>query len=532
MLETLSSGFKSAKNLLKGQRELSLANVSEALAEVRLSLLEADVEYNVVKSFLGRVQEKALGKTVSISAKANKQKLNLSPAEHFVGICLEELEALMGPVDTSIRLSKPIASIMMIGLQGAGKTTTTGKLALHLKKRGFRPLLVAADVYRPAAVEQLKVLGESVGAPVFSDGTLSPVQLCKSARQKAKEHQCNIILFDTAGRLAIDERLMVELKEIKEQTNPDNIFLVVDSMIGQDAVLTAKEFDRLLGIDGFILTKLDGDARGGAALSIKEVTNKPIKFVGMGEKLENLEEFRPHGLASRILGMGDMVGLVKDFEDHVDQEKAEKDAEKMLKGQFSLQDFLDQLKTIKKMGPLQDLVEKLPGASDMLPAGKQVDNKELIKFESIVHSMTKLEREKPELIQKQKSRKERIAKGSGRSVADVGALLKRFTMMRQMMAMMGSQPGLLGKIPGFKQLGQMAKIAKTYGTAQGGDQGLGELFSGMGGQMPAVPGMGGGFGPGFGMPQLKATRPQISAQAKKQKRKKAKIARKKNKKRK
>jgi len=522
MLETVTKGFRAAKHLLQGKAELSEANIESALAEVRTSLLEADVEFSVVRTFLSRVKEQAIGKEVAIRSGGSKP-LKISVADHFIGICAQELENLMGPVDTSIKLSQPIGTIMMVGLQGSGKTTTTGKLAHFLQKKKWRPLLVAADIYRPAAVEQLKVLGQQLGVPVYSEPGVAPPELCKRAIQKAKEHQCNVVIFDTAGRLAIDEPLMQELEAIKSNVNPDSIFLVVDAMIGQDAVKTAAEFNRRLSIDGFILTKLDGDARGGAALSIKEVTGKPIKFLGMGEKLQNLEEFRPQGLASRILGMGDVVSLVKDFEEHVDAEKAEKDAERMLKGQFTLTDFVDQLSVIKKMGPLQDVMQKLPGMGDMMPPGAKIDDRELIKIEAMVHSMTKEERRRPDLVEKQKTRRKRIALGSGRKEAEVDSLLKRFGMMKQMFSMIGTNPGLLGRLPGFRQMGQMAQLSKAMG---GMPQGMPQGGFGM----PA-----GGFGmpagfPGMGMSPIQTT--QRSNKDKKDKRKREKAARKKNKKKK
>lgn len=445
MLETVSQGFKAAKRLLNGQSELNDKNIDNALHEVRVSLLGADVEYGVVKQFLERVKKKAVGKEVTTSIKDKSGKRHkLTPSEHFVGICQEELEALMGPAQTKLSFSKPVTTIMMVGLQGSGKTTTTGKLAHFLQKQQHKPLLVAADIYRPAAVEQLKVLGETLGIPVFADAALKPPQLCEQAIRKARELSCSVVLFDTAGRLAIDDTLMRELEDIKRLTKPDNMLLVIDAMMGQDAVQTAAEFNKRLSIDGFILTKLDGDARGGAALSIKEITGKPIKFLGMGEKLSQLEEFRPQGLASRILGMGDIVSLVKDFEEHVDQKTSEEDAKRMLKGQFTLQDFLTQLSMIKKMGPLQGLIEKIPGMSNMLPTGKNLDDKELYRFESIVHSMTQEERLKPDLIQKQRGRKQRIAKGCGKSETDVDNLLSRFQMMKKMLGNIGSHPGVFG----------------------------------------------------------------------------------------
>ena len=481
MLETVSKGFKSARNILAGQSELTENNTDEALREVRLSLLEADVEFSVVKGFLARVRERVIGETVRTTGKDKEgNKIKVGPAEHFIKSCYEELEALMGPVDTDIRLGKPVGTIMMVGLQGTGKTTTTGKLAKHLKKLKHRPMLVAADIYRPAAIDQLKVLGEKLGVPVYAEDGVPPPELCKKAIQKAKEHQCDVVIFDTAGRLSIDDELMGELGAIKENTKPDNIFLVVDAMMGQDAVRTALEFHNKLDIDGFIMTKLDGDARGGAALSIKEITSKPIKFLGMGEGLDDLDPFRPQGLASRILGMGDVVGLVKDFEEHIDQDKAEKDAMRMLQGRFSLQDFLDQLRTIKKMGSVKSLLDKLPGMSDMIPEGQSVDDSEFTKLEAMVLSMTNDERSRPELVEKSKSRKKRIAMGSGRQVKEVEDLLQRFNMMKQMMQMIGMQPGLLGRIPGFGGMAKMAQMAKAGGMGRPGGPGdMSALFGGM-----------------------------------------------------
>jgi signal recognition particle subunit SRP54 len=389
----------------------------------------------------------------------------------------------MGPVDTTLRFSKPIGTIMMVGLQGTGKTTTTGKLAMHLQKLKLKPLLVAADIYRPAAIEQLKTLGERLGVPVYSEEGVAPPELCRRAFQKAKEHRCDVLLFDTAGRLSINDELMGELEEIKKLTKPDNIILVVDAMTGQDAVRTAVEFDRRLDIDGFIMTKLDGDARGGAALSIKEITGKPIKFLGQGEQLDKLEEFRPEGLASRILGMGDIVGLVKQFEDVVDKDKAEKDAMRMMQGKFTLQDFLDQMRMVKKMGSISSLLEKLPGMSE-LTQGQQIDDKEFVRFEAIVQSMTPAERKKPDLITANKNRKKRIAKGCGRSEKEVDELIQRFNMMKQMMQMLGMQPGLLGRMPGFKDMAKMA-------AGMGGGGMMGGARPGALGGLSGLPGMGG-----------------------------------------
>jgi signal recognition particle subunit SRP54 len=529
MLETISKGFKNARNLLSGQAELSEANIDGALREVRLSLLEADVEFNVVKGFLARVKETALGATVATSAKKGREKIKVGPAEHFIKICYEELEALMGPVDPANNIGHPVGTIMMVGLQGTGKTTTTAKLARYLQRQKKKPMLVAADIYRPAAVDQLKVLGEQLGVPVYAEDGVAPPDLCKNAIQKAKEHRCDVLLFDTAGRLSIDDELMGELEAIKTATKPDNIFLVVDAMMGQDAVRTAIEFDNRLAIDGFIMTKLDGDARGGAALSIKEITGRPIKFLGMGEKLDAIEEFRPEGLASRILGMGDVVGLVKDFEDVVDQDKAEKDAMRMLQGRFTLEDFLEQLKTIKKMGSVQSLLDKLPGMGDLMPEGQQVDDREFVKLEAMVLSMTKKERKAPEIVEKEKSRKKRIARGSGRTEKEVDDLLARFKMMKQMMQMIGMQPNMLGRIPGFGNMAKMAQLAK--GGAGGGPGDMSALFGGMnpfgaGGSKPLAPPSGYYATTSVGAGSKKANK------NKKNKRKQQKAARKKNKKRK
>ena len=529
MLETVSKGFRSARNLLAGQAELTETNTDAALREVRMSLLEADVELGVVKSFLAKVKEGTVGTTVAVSGSDKKgQKLKLGPADHFIKACYDQLIALMGPVDTSIRLSKPVGTIMMVGLQGTGKTTTTGKLAAMLVKQKHRPLLVGADIYRPAAVEQLRTLAERVGVRFYHEEGVSPPELCQRALQKAKEWQCDCVLFDTAGRLSINDELMEELEKIQQLTKPDNVILVVDAMMGQDAVRTAVEFDRRLSIDGFIMTKLDGDARGGAALSIKQIVGKPIKFLGMGEQMDKLEEFRPEGLASRILGMGDVVGLVKQFEEVVDKEKAEKDAVRMMQGRFTLQDFLDQLGMVKKMGSISSLMEKMPGMSE-LTGGQKIDDKEFVRLEAIVHSMTPDERKRPELVSQTKTRKKRIAKGSGRTEKEVDDLLMRFNMMKQMMQMIGMQPGLLGKMPGF---GNMAKMGKAFAGGGGPPGGLGDmsaLFGGVNpfgaqGQRPLAP------PPGYFSTTRAGAGGGTADKGKKDKRKAEKSARKKNRK--
>lgn len=536
MLEGLSGGFKAAKNLLKGERQLTEANIEAAVRKVRQSLLEADVAFPVVKEFTAKVTEKAVGQSVKTQVKSKVgKKLQLSPTEHFIGICSEELEALMGPPGEGIHFQdQSITTIMMVGLQGAGKTTTTGKLAKYVVDQGKKPLLVAADIYRPAAIRQLQVLGERLDVPVYTRTDATPPQLCSEALEEAKRTGRDVVIFDTAGRLAVDEPLMAELDAICTRTKPDSIFMVVDAMIGQDAVNTAKTFNDRLAVDGFIMTKLDGDARGGAALSIKSITGKPIQFLGMGEDLDNLEVFRPQGLASRILGMGDIVGLAQDFQKHVDEDKAEKDAERMLKGQFTMTDFLDQIKMIQKMGSLKDVMEKMPGMSDMM-GGKSPDDSELSKIESMVLSMTPDERTNTKLFSAQSSRVRRVAKGSGHKEADVSGLLQRFGMMKQMMGAVGKNPGLLGRIPGMKNIAQMSKIAKAY---KGGGNPLADMMGGASG-MPAMPGLGGGMPAMPGMPgfagaskSLHTKAAALSGKAKKDKRKSQKKARQKNKKRK
>jgi signal recognition particle subunit SRP54 len=457
MLETVSKGFKAARNKLKGRTEITAEVVDDALRDIRVSLLEADVSFEVVKRFVARVREKAVGEVVETKVKTSKGVVRVTPQDQFVKICHDELEALMGPVDTSLRdapRGRP-TGVMMVGLQGSGKTTTAGKLANRFLKAGKRPLLVAADVYRPAAVDQLKILGEKLGVPVFHAPGVKPPEMCRLALEVALKEKAAVVIYDTAGRLAIDDELMAELEEIKRVVAPENILLVADAMIGQDAVKTAAEFDRRLALDGFILTKLDGDARGGAALSIKEVTGKPIKFLGMGEALDRLEEFRPEGLASRILGFGDVVGLVKDFEQHVDEETAEADAKKILSGDFTLDDFVNQIQLVRKMGPLGELMEKFPLFGD-LPEGFQFDDQALTKIVAMVHSMTAAERQRPDLVTE--GRVKRVAKGSGRTEKEVRDLLKQYNAMRAMMKQVGSAPGLLSKLPGVKQLMQLRKL--------------------------------------------------------------------------
>jgi len=455
MLETVARGFKAARNKFKGRTEITAEVVDDALRDIRVALLEADVAFDVVKRFVARVREKAVGEVVDTKVRTGKGTLRVTPQDHFVKICHDELEALMGPVDTALSIAKSRPTgVMMVGLQGSGKTTTAAKLASRFLKEGKRPFLVAADVQRPAAVEQLRQLGEKIGVPVFHESGLLPPELCRRAAEAAAREKADLIIYDTAGRLAIDDALMSELEQVKSAVAPDNVLLVCDAMIGQDAVRTAAEFDRRIGIDGFILTKLDGDARGGAALSIKEVTGKPIKFLGMGEQLDRLEEFRPEGLASRILGFGDVVGLMKDFEAHVDEEEAEREAQKILSGDFTLDDFVKQVRTIRKMGPLGELMEKFPIFGEM-PEGFQFDDASLVRLVAMVDSMTPAERSRPDSLGE--SRIKRVARGSGRSEKEVRDLLKHYHGMRGIMKAVGSAPGLLARLPGIKQLASLRK---------------------------------------------------------------------------
>ncbi|MGB5812995.1 MAG: signal recognition particle protein [Polyangiales bacterium] len=461
MFETLTKGFRNARNRLSGVTELSEENIDQALRDVRLSLLEADVEFSVTKAFLASVKEQAIGQVVQTQAKTKGRKVKIGPAEQFVKICQDELESMMAfegePIEFA-RKPKP-TGIMMVGLQGSGKTTTAAKLARLLETSHARkPLLVAADIARPGAIEQLQVLGEQIDVPVFSIPGGIPVEICKRGLAEAKRLKCDTVIYDTAGRLAIDEPLMQELTDIRSSVEPQNLFLVVDAMIGQDSVKTAKAFHDRLDLGGVILTKLDGDARGGAAISIKNVTGTAVKFVGTGETLDRLEEFRADGMASRILGMGDVVGLMKDFEDVVDEKKAEEDAKRMLRGQFTLDDFLEQLQMLQNMGPLQDMLDKLPFFADSVPDGFQVDEREIGQIKAIVSSMTRQERAEAKLFQKQPTRVARVAKGSGTTEKQVGEILQRFSFMQQMMGSIGSQAGMLSKIPGMKQLAQANRL--------------------------------------------------------------------------
>ncbi|MDF2556298.1 MAG: signal recognition particle protein [Bacillales bacterium] len=447
--EGLSERLQNTINKITGRGKLNEQDVKDMMREVKLALLEADVNFKVVKDFVAKVQERAVGQEIMKS---------LTPGQMVVKIVQEELTELMGGTNSRIAANhKPPTVVMMVGLQGAGKTTTTGKLALLLRKKYNRkPLLVAADIYRPAAIKQLETLGKQLSMPVFSLGNqVSPVEIARQAIAKAKEEHLDYVLIDTAGRLHIDETLMNELKEIKEVTNPTEIFLVVDSMTGQVAVDVAKSFNDLLDITGVVLTKLDGDTRGGAALSIRSVADRPIKFVGMGEKMDALEEFHPERMASRILGMGDVLSLIEKAQADIDQDEAMKLSKKMMQNKFDLEDFLAQIQQIRKMGPLGDIMKMIPGAGKMKGlADAQVDEKQLNRVEAIIRSMTKKERENPDLLNAR--RKIRVAKGSGTSVPEVNRLLKQFEdmkkMMKQMTGMMGGKKGKKGRggLGGFK----------------------------------------------------------------------------------
>jgi signal recognition particle subunit SRP54 len=451
VLEILTRGFRDARQYLQGMRTLSEENLAEVLKMVRVSLLEADVELQVTRAFLERVKEKALGEIVLTKVAHKDRKLKVAPGDHFIKLCHDELIGLMGPANSGLKLkTKPVSSIMMVGLQGSGKTTTAAKLARFLIKKGKKPMMAAADVYRPAAVDQLQKLGRDLDIPVFTQIGADPPVICENAVKEAPSHGCNVVILDTAGRLIVDEPLMVELERIKQRTRPDEIMLVCDAMIGQESVNVAKAFDSRLNLTGFVLTKLDGDARGGAAISIKEATGVPIKFLGMGEALDRLEEFRPDGLASRILGFGDVVGLVKDFEEIVDEKKAEEDALRMLQGKFDLDDFLGQIRTIKRMGPIQDVVDKIPFLGGGQQPQGRVDDYELVRIESIINSMTPKERKAPQMIDP--SRIKRIARGSGRRESEVKDLLGKFYVMRDLLGAVGGQK-TKGPLKRLKRLG-------------------------------------------------------------------------------
>ncbi len=434
MFEALSASLEAVFKKLRGRGQLTEANIQEGLREIRVALLEADVSYKVVKDFIAHVTQRAVGQEVVKS---------VTPGQQIVKIVHDELVKLMGPADSAIPFAQPGPTvIMLIGLQGSGKTTTAAKLAKHVLARGHSPMLVAADVQRPAAIDQLKLLGGQLQIPVYAESGSRPVRICQNALAAAGQQNRDTLIMDTAGRLHIDQQLMAELKEISAKVNPHQKYLVCDAMTGQDAVTSAAEFNSQLVIDGVILTKLDGDARGGAALSIKAVTGKPIKFVGIGEKLDRLEEFHPDRMASRILGMGDVVSLVEKAQQAVDIEQAVKIQEKIRENTLTLEDFLGQLQQVKKMGPLGELLKMIPGMGKQIGEEELAASEDQIKvIEAIIRSMTRKERDDPGVIGG--SRKRRIAAGSGTTVQDVNMLLKQFKQMKGMLRQMSQ--GFFGK---------------------------------------------------------------------------------------
>ncbi|MBM7854376.1 signal recognition particle subunit SRP54 [Desulfohalotomaculum tongense] len=434
MFQNLSERLQETFKKLKGKGHLTEADVNEAMREVRVALLEADVNYKVVKEFVKRVKEKAVGQDIFSS---------LTPGQQVVKIVRDELIELLGGVQSKINLAPtPPTIVMLVGLQGSGKTTTCGKLANLMRKHGRRPLLVAADVYRPAAIKQLEVLGKQLDIPVFSMGQQNPVEIAQKAVESANKNGQDLVIIDTAGRLHINEELMAELVAIKQEVSPHEILLVVDAMTGQDAVNVAESFNQRLGLDGVVMTKLDGDTRGGAALSVRKVTGTPIKFIGMGEKMDALEPFHPDRMANRILGMGDVLTLIEKAQASINEEEAQKLRKKLKTADFTLEDFLHQLQQVKKMGPLDQLLGMIPGMSKIKNLKDQIDEKELVYVEAIIQSMTPYERRHPEKING--SRRKRIAKGSGTKVQDVNRLLKQFEQTRKM----------------FKQLSDMKKGKK------------------------------------------------------------------------
>ncbi|TDI91452.1 MAG: signal recognition particle protein [Caldithrix sp.] len=438
MFQDLTEKFESVFKNLRGHGKLTEKNIADTMREIRRVLLEADVNFKVAKNFVTSVQARALGHEVLKS---------VTPAQQVIKILHAELTTLMGGSEVGIKTaSAPPTVIMLVGLQGSGKTTLAGKLAKHLKNRGRNPLLVAADLQRPAAVEQLRIVAEQVGVNVLAEFDSTPVKICSQGLQQARRASNDTVIFDTAGRLHIDEALMQELSEIKKRTQPHEIFFVADGMTGQDAVNTAQEFVRRLDFTGIVLTKLDGDARGGAALSIRAVTGKPIKFISTGEKLDTLEKFYPDRMASRILGMGDVVSLVERAQHAVDEGKARKIEKKLRRQEFSLEDFYDQLQQIKNMGPIEELMQMIPGMGGKAMKGLTVDEHALVRIEAIINSMTPAERRRPTMIDG--SRRKRVARGSGTNVQEVNKLLKQFQMMQKMVKRM-SKFGMKGLPMGF-----------------------------------------------------------------------------------
>ena len=428
MFENLGDRLTNALNKIKGYGKITEDNISDVTREIRLALLEADVNYKVVKEFINNVKHKALGEEV---------RKSLKPGEEFVKIVKDELVDLLGKEDEPLIVVKPMTVLMMTGLQGSGKTTTTGKLALLLRKKyGMKPLMVACDVYRPAAIDQLKQLGRELNIEVYSEGKGNPVEIAKNAVNYAKENGYNYVLIDTAGRLHIDDELMEELQDINEAVEPNEILLVIDSMTGQDAVNVITGFNERLPLTGAVLTKLDGDTKGGAALSIRHLTNIPIKFIGVSEKMDGLEKFYPQRMANRILDMGDLMGMIEKAESVIDEDEAMKAAKKLQKGKFDLEDFLVQLNQIKKLGPLENLIKLLPGAKKMGLNNVNIDPKQMAHIEAIILSMTLEERRNPSILKA--SRKKRVAAGSGTSVEEVNRLLKQFEQMKIMVKQMKS----------------------------------------------------------------------------------------------
>ncbi len=451
MFDNLSERLERSFKILKGEGKITEINVAETLKDVRRALLDADVNYKVAKNFTDTVKEKALGQNVLTAVK---------PSQLMVKIVHDELTQLMGGETAELKLEGKPAVILMSGLQGSGKTTFTGKLARMLKnKKNRKPLLVACDVYRPAAIEQLKVLGEQVGVPVYSEpDSKDPVQIALNAIKEAKVRSNDLVIVDTAGRLAIDELMMNEIEAIKRAINPDETLFVVDSMTGQDAVNTAREFNERLDFDGVVLTKLDGDTRGGAALSIRTVVNKPIKFVGTGEKLEAIDQFHPSRMADRILGMGDIVSLVERAQEQYDEEEAKRLQKKIQKNQFDFNDFLGQIQQIKKMGNLKDLAAMIPGVGKAIK-DIDIDDNAFKSIEAIIYSMTPEERRRPEILNG--SRRTRIAKGSGTNLQEVNRLLKQFDQTRKMMKMVtGSNMAKMGKLAGMGMPGMIPKLKR------------------------------------------------------------------------
>lgn len=436
LFDSLTGKLTDILDQLQGKGKLNQEDVEEALKQVKLALLEADVNYKVVKKLTGRIKEKAVGKEVMES---------LTPGQQVIKIVRDELAEVMGQERSELELNSDLPVIMVVGLQGSGKTTTCGKLARSLEKDGRFPMLVAADIYRPAAIDQLEKLGDDLDLPVFSDRDRSPEEIASLSLKNADQYGADVLIVDTAGRLQIDEEMMNELVRLEKRMSPDEILLVADALTGQEATSIAQEFDEKLGLTGIVLTKMDGDARGGAALSMVEVSGKPVKFAGMGEKLDKLEPFYPDRVAGRILGMGDVLSLVEKAEQEMDQKKAEKLEEKIKKQQFTLQDFLEQLDEVRNMGTLGEILDKIPGVSKKID-DLDLQGDEIDRIEAIINSMTPRERANPKIIDG--SRKRRIARGSGREVTEVNDLLERFNKVKKMMDNIGSLRKRFGSLPG------------------------------------------------------------------------------------